>query len=134
MARGERPELSFVEDPPEHQFPRLGQLQALPQQVAEEVDVHPRSRSTSANPSCSCCARRTQSTSSKRSASLLVGVSRFSSSPGRCRTTRRSCPTSESTWNPMPLILTGRMSGSLGERGGEYAGTPRLPVSPTMAG
>ena len=40
--------------------------------------------STSANPSCSCRARRTHSTSSKRSASLFHGSVRRCSRPGFC--------------------------------------------------
>ena len=76
----------------------------------------PRSRSTSANPSCSARARRTHSTSSKSKASLFEGVSRFSSRSGRCRMTRRSRPASESTWNPIhPSWPLGRPRG--GSRG-----------------
>ncbi len=45
----------------------------------------PRSRSVSANASCSCLACLTHSTSSKRYSSWLVGVSRLSSRSGRCR-------------------------------------------------
>src|SRR5829696_6084299 len=54
----------------------------------------PRSRSASANASCSSCARATQGTPSKSSWSLLRGVSRRSSGPGRCSRTVRSRPTS----------------------------------------
>ena len=74
---------------------------------SKQVHGDPGSRSISAKPSCSCLARCTHSTSSKSRSSLLVGVSRFSSRPGRCRITCRSGPTSESTWKRMsdPLRL-----------------------------
>src|SRR5271170_101736 len=62
----------------------------------------PRERSTSANASCSACARLTQSTSSNSRSAALSGVRRLSSRPGRCRITCRSRPTSESTWNIAP--------------------------------
>ena len=72
------------------------------EQVAEQVHLDARGRAgRSANASCSCWARLTHSTSSKRNSSLLLGVSRLSSSPGRCRITRLSRPTSESTWSAM---------------------------------
>src|SRR5437763_5548561 len=57
----------------------------------------PRPRSTSANASCSSCARSTQGIESNRSWSLLRGVRRLSSLPGRCSSTARSGPTSLST-------------------------------------
>src|SRR5215210_6407835 len=54
----------------------------------------PRCRSASANASCSSCARATHGTPSKSSWSLLRGVSRVSSGPGRCSITVRRRPTS----------------------------------------
>ena len=52
----------------------------------------PRERSRSANASCSSCARATHGMPSNSSASLLRGVSRCSSAPGRCSMTTRSAP------------------------------------------
>ena len=52
------------------------------------------SRSVAAKRSCSCCARSSHGTPSNSRSSLLRGVSRRSSAPGRCSTTVRSRPTS----------------------------------------
>ena len=103
MVGGERPVLLLVEDPVQHERPappgcpgprRAGRRRGGPRRPGRAA--RPRTRRAPAR------ARRTHSTSSKSSASLLLGVSRFSSRSGRCRMTRRSRPASESTWNPMP--------------------------------
>ena len=67
---------------------RLGDVERLGR--AARAGRAPRrraSRSVSANWSCSSCARSTHGTPSNSSSSLLRGVSRRSSRPGRCRTT-----------------------------------------------
>src|SRR3954447_11658543 len=65
-----------------------------------------RDSSTAVNASCSSCALDTHGRPSNNSASLLRGVSRCNSAPGRCRMTARSVPTSESQPSVTPSTLT----------------------------
>ena len=81
----------------EQLLPRGRDLERLLEQVAHVEHLDAAARSASANASCSCCARATHGTPSKSSSSLLRGVSRRSSLPGRCSITVASGPTSLET-------------------------------------
>src|SRR5215218_6732852 len=70
-----------------------------------------RPRRAAANASCSSCARATHGMPSNSSRSLLRGVSRFSSGPGRCSITVWSAPTSESAPRGCPEDVMARTLG-----------------------
>ncbi len=94
-----RPDGVLVDDPLQDPGPGgSGSRSVSASSCAEVVHGRPRGRAaTWAKASCSSRARLAHRMSSKSRLSTLVGVSRLSSSPGRCRITCRSRPISEST-------------------------------------
>ena len=115
----------------------------------------PRSARVSAKASCSWRALFTHSTSSKSRSAQLLGVRRRSSRPGRCSSTRRRVPTSESTWNVVmascsgmvppssccwsrrkgpPALATGTLVPVVRRRPGGQCPSERPPGSPSRGG
>ena len=106
VARERRPDRLRPQRAGQRMLARGRHVERLGEQLAQVEHLHAAGRAApAANASCSSCARSTHGTPSNSSSSLLRGVSRRSSSPGRCSITVRSGPTSLPT--PCRPVLIG---------------------------